>query len=362
MKHGIFMAIPGRILTAALLFFTFSANAQNITYQVDRAFGGGTIVGTIETDGTLGALSQGNIVAWSFEAFDGVDTFQMSSANGWLQGDAWGFLSATPTQLIFDFDDVNASGLSEKFITFHGDGGINNSYDYNLVGNLPYVIKGEQIIHQFTTSSGNDGHSAQSPERYNGEVIASVDGPAMDCSAPPVSLGEVMAGFQAGYTAGSHNDFGPAGSHFIAATGEDRRGFVVPEGIDSSQQCENDFILVGGYVGATIALPDGTRVRPPKRAIDIVNAGLNGFIVSQRFEIDGVTVEHVSTAAKIGYLPNGRRAAIIGSGIIMEPYSLSQGLHSAAVIYSLDFFPRDGIPDFDYVVSTTIWINAAPDE
>jgi len=361
MRNGISKGFCGRILTAALMFFTFSAHAQNITYQVDRAFGGGTIVGTIETDGKLGPLSKGNIVAWSFEAFDSVDTYQFSSATGFLQGDAWGYLSATPTQLIFDFDAVNASGLTAKLISFHGGDGVNNSYDYNLVGNLPYVIKGEQIIHQFTTPTGNDGHSAQSPERFDGEVIAWVDRPTMDCSAPTVSLGEVMAGFQAGLTAGSHTEFGPAGDMFLSASGEDRRGFIVPEGLATSMQCENDFILISSYAGSTIKLPDGTTVRTPKEAIDSVNAGLDGFIVSQRIEVDDVLIDHMNTAAKIGNLPSGRRAAIITSGIIIEPYTLESGLHTASVVYSLDFQPRDGVPDFDYVLTTSFWINAAPE-
>jgi len=60
-----------RIVAAGLLCGPLWARAENIVYHVDRAFGGATIIGTIETDGTIGALAPGNIVSWSLEADDG---------------------------------------------------------------------------------------------------------------------------------------------------------------------------------------------------------------------------------------------------------------------------------------------------
>jgi hypothetical protein len=360
-----------RLAAAGLIFLSIGAQAQNnIVYQVDRAFGGGTVIGSIETDGTLGSLSVGNIVSWSFEGNDGVDVISISSASGGFPlGTAWKYLTATPTTLSFDFDGAYADpDPSVEFIAFVGsDDQVPYTASYNLLGNAFGKI--EQFVHQFGAEPETGEHRIDSPTRSGDVVIARSE--AADCSAPRVSLGEVMAGFQSGIVAGINNEYGPAGDYFMAASGENRRGFIVPEaaaeyGLGRSAQCENDFILISGYVGATIALPDGSQIRMPKEAIDAVSAGLNGFVVYQQFELDGALVEHMNTAPKIGYLPNGRRAALIASGFIIEPYSLSQGNHSAVLTYGLDLDCRpsrggvcDGVADFDLVYVAPFFINPA---
>ena len=50
---------------------TFAPGANNITYNVNLAFGSaGSMVGTITTDGTLGALNTSNIVSWNLTLAD----------------------------------------------------------------------------------------------------------------------------------------------------------------------------------------------------------------------------------------------------------------------------------------------------
>lgn len=343
-----------RLAAAGIAFCSLGAQAQNIVYNVDRAFGGGTIIGTIETDGKLGPLSSENIVNWSFEAFDGTDSVSISSANsGFLQGQAWNYLSATETELTFDFDGTSDSGLQYSYISFHG--GDTFSFDYNLLGN--FVGQVEQLVHQFGEPPNNGEHRVDSPHRSGEVVIARVDSPAADCSAPTVSLGELMAGFQAGLTSGSYTEVGPTGEYFLAFEGEDHRGFVVPENIDASQQCENDFILISGFLGVPLERRDGT-VLTLKEAIDLATSGGNGFFADQRFEVDGRLIEHMNTTAKIGYLPDGRRAAFVISGIILEPYSYEIGRHSAKITYDLDF-NRDGEVDWEYQVNASFKINSA---
>ena len=156
-----------RLVAVGLLIWSLGAQAQTV-FQVNRTVGSGTITGTIETDGTLGSLSDANIVSWSFEAFDGTDTVSISSVNGFLQGRAWGYLSATDAELLFDFDGVSADpNLNEKFISFHG--GDTFSFDYNLLGN--FVGQVEQLIHQFETSGEHRTESV----RTGVVVIGAVD-------------------------------------------------------------------------------------------------------------------------------------------------------------------------------------------
>ena len=357
MRTGVSGLFTGRLVAASLLFFTMCANAQNISYNVDRGFNGGWITGTIETNGTLGPLGSSDIISWSFDAYDGTDQVSFSSVEGFPQGDAWHYLTATATELSFDFDGALADPTVELIAFVGGDPQVPETSSYNLLGNFLGPI--EQIVHQFGVPPENGGHVANSQPREGSVVIAQTeDGPAADCGAPLVSRGEVMAGFQSGFTAGSHTETGPARDFMLGFSGEDRRGFIVPENIDFSDQCENDFILISGYVGVFITNRFGESIRSPKEAIDRVNSGLDGLVVSQRFAVDGVQIEHMNTPAKIGSLLSGRTLAVMSSGIIVEPYSLAQGWHTADIVYELDF-SGDGIPDFDYKVSTTFRINAA---
>jgi len=341
-----------KLSAIGLLLGSFAANA-GIVYQVDRSFGAGTIVGTIETNGTMGPLSAADIISFSFEAFDGTDVVTISSVAGFVQGEGWAYLSATATDLTFDFDGLAADTvLAGKYISFHG--GIGDSFDYNLLAN--FVGKIEQLVHQ---SPLHPEHRVDSPARSGQVVIASTEDSSLDCSATPVKMGEVMAGFQAGFTGGSHTEIGNPAEFFMTLGGEARRGFVIPETGGSSAQCENDFILVSGFLGTGIETSDGFVIRTPKEAKDNVSSGFRGLIAAQRFEVDGVQIDHMNTAAKIAYHPNGNRIAVLASGIILEPYTLAPGVHSASVIYGID--PgRDGVVDFELPFTTSFTINAGP--
>ena len=147
---------------------SLSANAQTV-YDINRPVGSGTVNGTIEVAaGRFGPLSQADILSWSFELFDGTDTLLISSDMpwSWLQGLGWSYLTATPTQLLFDFD---AAQLNGSGITFHGQDDPSNqtySVDYNLIG------LEEQIVHQFGSSGG---HFAAEPRFGSDVVIGTTD-------------------------------------------------------------------------------------------------------------------------------------------------------------------------------------------
>ena len=68
-----------------------------------------------------------------------------------------------------------------------------------------------------------------------------------DCSTNQVSLGEVMAGLQAGLTSAGITEETLASGFFDASSisGSPTRGFVIPEAGFDTQHCENDYILIG---------------------------------------------------------------------------------------------------------------------
>ena len=167
----------------------------------------------------------------------------------------------------------------------------------------------------------------------------------VDCSESPVSLGEAMAGLQAGFTGGTHTVTGLPEGMFAAVHGEARRGFVVPETEVASVQCDNDYILVADWFGCSLTNFFGQTIRTTKEAKQCAKTGLNGLIPDFHILIDGVRVDHMNTNAKLGPVPNrdpSRVFAIMTSGHIIEPFSLAPGLHTATGVFDLDY-DGDGI-------------------
>lgn len=95
-----------------------SAAIAAIVYDVNRVIGDGTVTGFVETDGTLGILTSGNITNWSLtltapnllggspEVIDFATQVQT-----YLSGPA---TTATSTQLLFDFSLANRIFFSSK--------------------------------------------------------------------------------------------------------------------------------------------------------------------------------------------------------------------------------------------------------
>ena len=83
-----------------------SAIGGPIIYNVNNTVGGGSISGTIETDGTIGTLGFGNILDWNLLLNDGSGTFTnegpLSGNNSQLDFIGTN-LTATATQLLFNF-------------------------------------------------------------------------------------------------------------------------------------------------------------------------------------------------------------------------------------------------------------------
>ena len=202
-------------------------------------------------------------------------------------------------------------------------------------------------------------------------VFVSHSSIAEDCGKPVVTLGEAMAGLQAGFTGGAHTTMGQPEGFFASVwfppNVENRRGFIVPENQLTSIQCDNDYILIAEWVVCSITDFSGEKVRTHKEAIDCANSGANGAILELVFQVDGMVVDSIQTKAKISSLPHFADPevdwllATWTAGHIIEPYSLPIGPHTATAIFVLDF-DGDGIPDGEESVSSEFEIinSAAP--
>ena len=99
---------------------TLPAQAMSIVYDVNRTIGGGSVLGTITTDGTLGTLSTGNIIGYSLLLNDGTDSFTISTTTGGgVDRRGASQLSATSSELLFNF----AAAELTEFVFFQSLGG-----------------------------------------------------------------------------------------------------------------------------------------------------------------------------------------------------------------------------------------------
>ena len=117
------LRVAGRLFRGSLLaagcvtiaFTSVGASAAPITYQMSDNFGTATLSGTITTDGTTGAVGNGNIVDWSILLDDGSVQFSMTKSP--LNSELFsgnGVLQATATELAFDHS-VNQIFLIRDF-------------------------------------------------------------------------------------------------------------------------------------------------------------------------------------------------------------------------------------------------------
>lgn len=90
---------------AAVLIAASSAWAGPTTFRVKQTVGSGSVVGSIQTDGSTGTLSQANIVGWDLNltGAGGVATFLTSTGGTSAVVLTGKDLTATATNLLFDY-------------------------------------------------------------------------------------------------------------------------------------------------------------------------------------------------------------------------------------------------------------------
>jgi hypothetical protein len=100
------------------------AHASNITYTVNTTITSAiptgnplqsnTVLGSITTDGTIGVLATSDILSWNLNLIDNLNhanNFDLTTANSLVDEDTGGGLSATATELSFDFGATSAEFL-----------------------------------------------------------------------------------------------------------------------------------------------------------------------------------------------------------------------------------------------------------
>jgi hypothetical protein len=100
------------MLVAALALSASTALASPITYQVSRTILNGSVVGSITTDGTIGSLTNSNIVTWSLTLNDGTSPFTLlgpTSGNNSQVGISGSAFTATASGLFFNYSDNTGS-------------------------------------------------------------------------------------------------------------------------------------------------------------------------------------------------------------------------------------------------------------
>jgi hypothetical protein len=143
------------ILSAFSLIICSTTTQAQTVYHVDRVLGPGTVKGTITVydDAIPGPIGPEDIISWSFETNDGLSDpppahgpIIISSAGiGGMEGNAWPYLSATESELLFDFEsafnDPNVHGIG------FNDGGTGFGVTYGLAGFENGKL--EQLVHFF---------------------------------------------------------------------------------------------------------------------------------------------------------------------------------------------------------------------
>ena len=98
MKQAFRAVIAAAVLSTSATAFS---SAQAATYIGSRTIGTGSVNISITTDGTIGAIDDGNIVSYVIDLVNLDGTFTLNEANSGTL--ITGGLSATATDLLFDF-------------------------------------------------------------------------------------------------------------------------------------------------------------------------------------------------------------------------------------------------------------------
>jgi hypothetical protein len=155
-------------LAACCALLSAGAARANIVYAFNTTATNGeltgnplqsdTVLGTITTNGTLGVLAAGNILAWDLELIDRLDAsknFRLTPSNSEVVHVFGNALSATATGLSFDFSQSGAEFLIQ------GDGRgnskhlISSGYNYfcfSATGG--WCLEGETIVPDFYYGDG----------------------------------------------------------------------------------------------------------------------------------------------------------------------------------------------------------------
>ncbi|WP_426960173.1 PEP-CTERM sorting domain-containing protein [Muricoccus radiodurans] len=102
------------LVVGASLLGTSVGSAAPITYTLNQPIGAGSVIGTVQTDGSVGVINQASITGFSL-TLNGVGATYVITSNDSVVQVVGSALTATLTNLFFDFSAVgNAYALFQQ--------------------------------------------------------------------------------------------------------------------------------------------------------------------------------------------------------------------------------------------------------
>jgi len=141
----------------ANIVYAVNTTATNV-YPSGNPLQTDTVLGTITTDGQLGVLSAGNILAWDLWLVDHLDAsknFLLTPSNSEVVHIFGQALTATPTGLLFDFSQSGAEFLVQGDLRGNSQHAISSGYNYfcfSATGG--WCLAGETIVPDFYLTDG----------------------------------------------------------------------------------------------------------------------------------------------------------------------------------------------------------------
>jgi hypothetical protein len=166
-----------------LLVVSTLANAGPITYDVNRKVGGGSVFGTITTDGTVGSLANSNILDWSLLLDTGFSNILLTEANSGVsinpnQPDA---VFAATEALWFDFSVLPSLPFPFLYpaLLFQ--------YEYIGSGKSAWCLSRDEQCGGFTYPLGWETILIGAPGGYDKVITGHVLEPEIFATAAPIS-------------------------------------------------------------------------------------------------------------------------------------------------------------------------------
>jgi hypothetical protein len=150
------LMVSGLLAVFLLPVAVSSVKATAITYSVDEVglqsqqcfpncSSFGSLTGTITTDGTVGVgLSPSIIIGWNLLLNDAVDAANLTNANSFISYNFSNLLSATQSELAFDFSPTTCCGYVQQNLEFTSS------------------VNGARVVTIFAAIAPNSGNSVGS--------------------------------------------------------------------------------------------------------------------------------------------------------------------------------------------------------